>query len=345
MENNEFITEEVAIRDHLIRKNHAMPDVEKELLAFMQNVEVSQKRGKRVVLWTTAAVVAAVAAVVLFMTWQGDWRSNVNNKGRVVAYEADATIGKDITLQCGDDEPQVVRLNALASLTQATSSNKYDKEEAEERASARKYSLRTPTSMTAHLTLSDGTKVWLNAASCLVYPERFSGTERRVEVSGEAFFDVTKDAGCPFVVVAGGSETKVLGTEFNVRARKGRGVHVTLVEGSVELTSKGETVRLHPGEDALVADGKQIAITTPDMEIYTAWRNGEFYFDNMTIADIATEIGMWYNVSVIFNAPEKMHTRLFFAADRNSELGGILQLMNSIGKAHFTLEDNQIVID
>ena len=65
----------------------------------------------------------------------------------------------------------------------------------------------------------------------------------------------------------------------------------------------------------------------------------------MTIADIATEIGMWYNVSVIFNAPEKMHTRLFFAADRNSELGGILQLLNSIGKAHFTLEDNQIVID
>lgn len=344
MENNEFIPEEVAIRDHLIRKNHAMPDVEKELSAFMQNNEVHQKKGKRVVLWTAAAVVAAVA-VVVFMTWQGYWRTIDNNQGRVVAYEADATIGKEITLQCGDDEPQVVSLNALASLTRVTSPNKNDKEEAEENTSAKKYSLRTPTSMMAQMTLSDGTKVWLNAASCLVYPERFSGRERRVEVSGEAYFDVAKDVGCPFVVVAGGSETKVLGTEFNVRARKGRGVHVTLVEGSVELTSMGETIRLHPGEDALVADEKQIAITTPDMEIYTAWRNGQFYFDNMTIADIATEIGMWYNVSVIFNAPEKMHTRLFFAADRNSELGGILQLLNSIGKAHFTLEDNQIVID
>ena len=344
MENTEFIPEEVAIRDHLIRKNHAMPDVEKELSAFMQNNEVHQKKGKRVVLWTADAVVAAVA-VVVFMTWQGYWRTIDNNQGRVVAYEADATIGKEITLQCGDDEPQVVSLNALASLTRVTSPNKNDKEEAEENTSAKKYSLRTPTSMMAQMTLSDGTKVWLNAASCLVYPERFSGRERRVEVSGEAYFDVAKDAGCPFVVVAGGSETKVLGTEFNVRARKGRGVHVTLVEGSVDLTSMGETIRLPPGEDALVADGKQIAITTPDMEIYTAWRNGQFYFDNMTIADIATEIGMWYNVSVIFNAPEKMHTRLFFAADRNSELGGILQLLNSIGKAHFTLEDNQIVID
>lgn len=207
-------------------------------------------------------------------------------------------------------------------------------------------SLRTPSNMTATFQLPDGTVVMLNSCSRLVYPERFAHDIRKVSVEGEAYFEVAKDADRPFVVESNGVYTKALGTQFNVRARKDSPEHVTLVDGAVEVkTANGETCRLKPGDDAEIDNGKIVGVTQPDMEIFTAWRQGEFYFDNVSLGEICAEIGRWYNVSVIFNTPEIMNTKLFFVADRYSSINEVVNLLNALDKAKISFDDNQIVIE
>ena len=88
-----------------------------------------------------------------------------------------------------------------------------------------------------------------------------------------------------------------------------------------------------------------MGVTQPDMEIFTAWRQGEFYFDNVSLGEICAEIGRWYNVSVIFNTPEIMNTKLFFVADRYSSINEVVNLLNALDKAKILFDDNQIVIE
>ncbi|MGN1229269.1 MAG: FecR family protein, partial [Prevotella sp.] len=331
MEDKEYIHEEVAIRDYLLRKTTKAPDVRGELAAFMSEHD-RRPRGRKVRLWTAIAAAAAVVIAAVFLVTLSDGDEDAKAARSIIAYKADSGIGKDMTLQCGDAAPYAVTQKALAS-SMRSNSHYINNKVKDDNAEVRTFSLRTPAGMTANVTLADGTKVWLNAGSRLIYPECFAGNERRVKVEGEAYFDVAKDAVHPFIVVAAGTETRVVGTEFNVRARHGKPVHVTLVEGSVMLSAEGKSISMHPGEDVEVSKGGKMRVSSPDLEIFTAWKNGEFYFDNMTLAEIAVEIGVWYNVSVIFNSPAKMSTRLFFAADRNASIDEILRLLNSLDKA------------
>lgn len=338
MKEEKYLYEEVAVRDHLLRKAEQEPDVQSELHDFMQRMESADKKRHK---WRMTAIVAtAAAAAIALLVYLSLPTPTANDtmEGAIVAYQADADAVEQLTLQTPDGEEMTV---TQQSLDQMTKEKKVAPSE-----SRVKYSLRTPSAMTASLDLPDGTRVWLNANSRIVYPESFSDKQRVVEISGEAYFEVFHDANRPFVVKANGTSTKVLGTKFNVRAHHEKAVHVTLVEGSVEVTSPtGVSQTIVPGQDALLAEGSDIVVTQPDIETFTAWVGGEFYFDNATIADIATEIGQWYNVSVIFNNPSKMPTRLFFAADRTETIDGILRLLNMLEKAKFTFEDNQIVIE
>ncbi|MGN0280867.1 MAG: FecR family protein [Prevotella sp.] len=333
-----YIYEEVALRDHLLRRERQAPDVQSELHGFMQSMEsIDAKRHKwRMVacLATAAAAVAALLVCIVLPTHFDDGSAT----DAIVAFKADANAPQKMTLQTPDGKELTVTQQTLAHVTQTM--------KAQTSASGVRWSLRTPSATTASLQLPDGSWVWLNANSRLIYPESFADDKREVEVTGEAFFEVAHDADRPFVVRANGVLTKVLGTKFNVRARNDKAVHVTLVEGSVEVTAPTGTVQtIEPGQDAMVADGSRIEVTEPDMESFTAWKSGEFYFDNATIAEIATEIGQWYNVSVIFNNPAKMQTRLFFAAERSETLDNMLRLLNELDKAMFTFEDNQIIVE
>ena len=260
-------------------------------------------------------------------------------EGAVVAYEAEAENSQSsVTLQKGDEEPMTVasnqascaKVNAIGATANATT--------------AVRNILTTPANATAEVTLADGTVVTVNAGSKLVYPQTFSGSTREVELQGEAYFKVHHDVKHPFIVKANGISTKVLGTEFNVRSHSRKDTHVTLLQGSVLVSSTATAKRLKPGEDASFSDGRMV-VRSVDTEIYTAWKNGEFYFDNESLLDIAKEIGKWYNVSVIFRSPEKMHARLFFAAPRDGGIEELLEVLNSLNKAKFTYHDGQVVIE
>lgn len=334
----DFMQEEVALRDHFLRKHHAAPDVESELQAFMQQHGVGQKRrGFSIAVVAVASVAAAVILLFVF-GWNRQAGPDVP-KGAVVAYEASADRAEQgVMLQQGDEAPVAVNgnkvyANASAGSNAASGSNVVVQNV-----------LTTPHNATAQVVLADGTEVMLNAGSRLVYPQKFSGNKREIRLQGEAYFKVHHDASRPFIVHANGVATKVLGTEFNVRAYDRSNTHVTLLQGSVLVSASASSVRIKPGEDALF-NGAKLRVNDVDTEAFTAWTQGEFYFDNESLVDIATQIGKWYNVSVIFQSPEKMHTRLFFAAPRSAEIEDVVEILNSLNKAKMTYGDGQLVIE
>jgi transmembrane sensor len=173
--------------------------------------------------------------------------------------------------------------------------------------------LRTPRGGQYQLVLPDGSKVWLNAATVLRFPVAFTGKERRVELSGEAYFEITKDATKPFkVVVNPGSKTlqeiEVLGTHFNVSAYDEEpSANTTLLEGSIRITSgaKSENTfsrRLLPGQRVIVSRSTHdFTVTTPeDPASAIAWVNGKFSFEKSDLASIMRELGRWYDIQVTY---------------------------------------------
>ncbi len=205
--------------------------------------------------------------------------------------------------------------------------------------------LSTPKGGTYQITLSDGTKVWLNAASTLKYPSRFDDAERVVEVEGEAYFSVAKDSKKPFRVVSHGQQINVLGTEFNVSAYTDeKDVKTTLVEGSVELqiNVSGQHMALVPGEQS-VLKGAEVNKRKVDVGPYIAWKNGEFNFDNTALTDMMKQMSRWYGVEVIYEngVPNE---RFSGAMSRDVSLQTVLELLR-VSEINYRIESNTLIID
>ena len=174
------------------------------------------------------------------------------------------------------------------------------------------------------ITLSDGSKVWLNAASVLKYPASFSGTERVVELTGEAYFEVTQHSDMPFRVLIRDAEVKVLGTHFNIMAYDDEPVaQTTLIDGSVRIESGSQRVTLHPGEQGEIpypspgAAGPIRVIPGIDPSAVLAWKDGILKFDNTDLHAVMRTLGRCYNVGIRIgqNVPAKTITGLFSRRD------------------------------
>ena len=162
--------------------------------------------------------------------------------------------------------------------------------------------LITPKGGEYTIMLSDGTKVWVNAASEICYPVKFAGKERRVLLEGEAYFEVTKDADRPFVVEVNGMEVRVYGTQFNVNTRRDDQIQTTLVEGSVSVKPKGlMEVMLKPNQQAVFNKfAGRVTVRDVDVLSYVAWQRGNYYFENKSIGEILDELSLWYDIQVFF---------------------------------------------
>lgn len=153
------------------------------------------------------------------------------------------------------------------------------------------------------LVLADGTKVWLNAASSLRFPIAFSGSERLVEVRGEAYFEVARDAARPFrVKMPGEGIVEVLGTRFNINAYPENGaVRATLLHGAVKVIRGGQSKQLAPGQQAVLGGASGISLeNTANLGQVMAWKEGYFWFENTKIRDIMAEVARWYDVEVMY---------------------------------------------
>ena len=193
--------------------------------------------------------------------------------------------------------------------------------------------------------LADGTKVWLNSASRLIYPQSFMGKERRVVLSGEAFFDVAHDAERPFIVETSRMNVKVLGTRFNVNDYDdNEEVSTTLVNGSVEIVSGGQQAfRLVPGEQAY---GKENELEKREVNVrlYTSWIDGKFLFNNTELEEIAKQISRWYDVEIFFSSENVKKVRFTGAIVKFKPLDDLVRMIESTSQVRFSVKGKTIVI-
>lgn len=204
--------------------------------------------------------------------------------------------------------------------------------------------LSTPKGGTYHLTLPDGSRVWLNAESTLIYPSQFNSEERRVELEGEAFFEISKSE-TPFRVSSANQTVEVLGTTFTISAYADEpSTKTTLVEGSVQVVygKSMYTNRLEVGQQSVLI-GEKLDVDTADIEKELAWKNGLFFFRNTPFEEMMRQISRWYDVEVIYHdqIPRDTFTGKM---SRDLSLMTVLELLN-VSNVHIQLKNNQLIVD
>lgn len=216
----------------------------------------------------------------------------------------------------------------------------------------------TPNGGTYAFVLSDGTKVWLNAASSIKFPQRFDEKSvRRVELKGEAYFEVASikttdkdiERRVPFVVVTDRQEIEVLGTHFNVNSYQNElQTRTTLLEGSVRLNSvdksgpQADGIILKPGHTA-VLEGKRFTVLETDTEEAMAWKNGYFLFRNESLYSIMRKISRWYDVEVVYQG-DFGHREFEGSVSRFKNVSEILRKFELTGNIHFKIEGRRIIV-
>ena len=201
----------------------------------------------------------------------------------------------------------------------------------------------TPMGGQYHLTLADGSNVWLNAGSSIKYPTNFNGTERKVEISGEVYFEIAHNAAKPFRVVTTRQVIEVLGTNFNVNAYLDEtAIRTTLLEGSVRITGSNNTKIIKPGEQAVLnIDGLHVA--KADLEESVAWKNGEFRFNDEKIGSIMRKLARWYDIEVTFRGPvpeEGFNGKI----SRYKNISQALKMLEKTKAVHFQMEGRRVIV-
>lgn len=201
----------------------------------------------------------------------------------------------------------------------------------------------TPAATTTLVTLSDGTKVMLNANSTLEYPASFDDAEvREVRLKGEAHFEVTKNPHRPFVVKAGEMQTQVLGTIFDVKAYRKDAPKVTLMQGKVKVSNADTEVEMRPGQTAtLQSDKIVVSKASPSA---SDWLEGDFDMDRVTLAEAMSDIGAWYNKTVVFQSQANMDKLIHFRFSRRASLQEIITALNEMGVAKVRIEKGKIMV-
>ena len=194
--------------------------------------------------------------------------------------------------------------------------------------------------------LSDGTKVWLNAASSLRFPTTFSGSERKVFVTGEAYFEVAKNADMPFRVEANGTAVRVLGTHFNIMAYEDEEViTTTLLEGSVEILNNSAKSVLKPGYQASVQKSSgQISIGRVNTAQFVAWKEGQFVFNDDGIEAIMRKLSRWYDIEVSYNKGNLSDKYFTGTISRYESISEVLSMLELTGTIQFKISGRRITV-
>jgi hypothetical protein len=204
--------------------------------------------------------------------------------------------------------------------------------------------ISTPRGGQYQLMLADGSKVWLNAASSLRFPASFVGKERKVELLGEAYFEVAKNAAMPFKVKVHGMEVEVLGTHFNINSYDNESmIRTTLLEGSVKINKNNGSSLLKPGQQAQMNEAGEIKIiSNVDVEEAIAWKEGKFQFDKADIHAIMRQLARWYDVEVQYKGNVSSHFGGTISRDVN--LSQVLNMLHLTGEVNFKIEGKKVVV-
>ncbi|MCE6988077.1 FecR family protein [Dyadobacter sp. CY323] len=202
--------------------------------------------------------------------------------------------------------------------------------------------IQTPVGGQYHIVLPDGSKVWLNSESSLRFPTAFTGENRGVDLTGEGYFEITKNTKKPFIVHSGKTQVEVLGTHFNVMAYANEAFSkTTLLEGSVKVSNGVSSKVMMPGQQAVV--GGQVHIRAADTDEAVAWKNGYFQFENEDLKTIVRQLKRWYDVEI--ENEEQIPDKHFTAViSRNTPLSNVLKMLEMSGELNFEIQGNRISI-
>ena len=197
------------------------------------------------------------------------------------------------------------------------------------------------------VSLGDGSKVWLNSASSIRYPVSFTGNERRVTVTGEAYFEVAKNPAKPFIVTVEGMEVRVLGTHFNINAYRDDAqiqIKTTLVEGSVKITSaSGKPTILQPGEQAAVSSAGAVAVVKDvNLEKEIAWKNALFIFDGDDVKTVMNQLARWYNIEVVYTG-KIPDIKCYGIISMRRPVSNVLEVLQ-LSDIHLKIENAKIIV-
>lgn len=298
-----------------------------------------------------AAWIAASAAVIgmfwLYRHTSGDNTPRQNTGGGL----AEITLSID-SLEPGETKAYIIDKGEKLAVGNGISPQGVEVQHLrKKRAHAGPLVLEVPRGGEFIVVLEDSTKVWLNSASVLTYPENFNSTDRRVKISGEAYFAVTKDkAHRPFLVECDGQEVKVYGTEFNVRSYpEEENVLTSLKKGSVSISKKdgsGGELFLSPGKQAVFnKESGQASVKSVNIETVTGWRHGRFVFEDQTLRQIMDDLGRWYDFEYEFAAPDIEDMVFMGSIPRYADFSTAMLILEKSGDIVFATSGNKIIVD
>jgi ferric-dicitrate binding protein FerR (iron transport regulator) len=317
--------------------------------------ELSTPITKRKMTWRPYAVAASLA--ILFGAGLFVWiykkrgpdknKISVNNKFKneilPASESASLTLNDGTVIRLDTVKDGRIAIQGLTSISKVDSNGLNYNLTSLKKAEVNYNTLTTAKGNQYHLTLPDGTNVWMNVASSIRFPVSFSGNSRSVELTGEAYFEVTKNTEKPFIVHVGSSYVKVMGTHFNIRSyRDELTLKTTLFEGSVLFSDGEDSALIKPGQQAQIINGGRLEIDNANLQQVSAWRNKLFWFQSTPFEEIMRELSRSYDIEV--NGDRQVKSSFSGILPQNLPLSNLLALLEQGGNVHFTIDGKQVSV-
>lgn len=301
--------------------------------------------------WITSAAACLLVALTLLYTWSGEEKENMQLEvAQVVGGQADVTLvlgnGQEVSL--ARDSSFELKVGNVNVQQHSGDGLRYvgDKDSLSENVPVEYNTIRVPRGGEYVLTLSDGTKVWLNSATDLRFPVRFTGKTREVEIIGEGYFEVAKDARHPFIVRSGEMRLQVLGTSFNVKAYADETIKaVTLVTGKVQVKAGQEEEVLLPGWQSTWDEReRQLDKCQVNVDPIISWKSGMFDFAEMPLEELVVQLSRWYDVDFFFVNQNIKKIRFTGAIKRSNSLKFMLDFLEMTSGVRYEIKGKTVCL-
>ena len=323
--------------------------------AVMQKIEAnvkSRRVGKKLSIrwkYSIAATVAILLCCVLLYKWLGSNQENQviprDLQQGVNGYRAHLRLSTGEVLELNKYDGKFIREDSV-QIENVNSTLMYKSMDSVAPVRMEYNTLVIPRGTEYNVVLADGTKVFLNAGSEISYPVVFAGDKREVKLQGEAYFEVRKDERRPFVVQAGDVRIQVLGTSFNVTAYPERErIETTLEEGKIQLTNGKALVEVTPGKQAIYnKDEGVFEIKCVDTKLYTAWKDGYYKFDQMSLEEIMETLSLWYDLVVFYQNQHVKSLEFTGRLRRYDKVENLFEKIEQTGLVEFEVNGKNVII-
>ena len=334
-------------------------DTDRKWAEFKQQIAaedtVQEKNHQPISLWlrisAAAAAIFIIAGIGLVFqkTSQQPQQSANVFLNDIPAGKQSATLtldnGQKIVLS-GAGNGQVTKESGIVISKSADGQLQYRVGAQDVQASSKIHTLSTGNGETYRLQLPDHTEIWLNSASSIKFPASFDGLkDRKVELKGEAYFEIAKDKEHPFIVKTAQQEVQVLGTHFNINSDPDQqNTRTTLLEGSLRITNNAKKEQLiKPGEQSFVNEGTEILVSPADLKSTMAWKNGYFRFNGARIDEVMLKISRWYDLEVSYQGPITKE-RFSGNISRNKNISEVLNMLSYSKAVKFKVEGRRLTV-